>query len=58
MSKHSEAVEAWKTLTEYCNEFDCQGCVFDHGASCIWNGDAYTDEEIKKRIAELEREEQ
>ncbi|MBR2555698.1 MAG: hypothetical protein IKE94_12625 [Aeriscardovia sp.] len=55
MSKHNEAYEAWKKLNEYCNEMNCQDCVFDHGAGCIWTGDAYTDEEIDKRIAELEQ---
>lgn len=54
MSIHREAYEAWKKLNEYCDEMNCQDCVFDHGAGCIWTGDAYTDEEIDKRIAELE----
>lgn len=58
MSKHSEAYKAWVFLNKYCDEQSCEKCVFHSESRCIWYGSDYTEEEIKKRIAELEREEE
>ena len=62
MSKHSElderieVLKAWKQVTKYCDEHECEdGCVFG-SHYCPWNGDFYvTKQRYDERIAELER---
>ena len=31
MSKHSEALKAWLTVEQYCNDMDCDNCCFSLG---------------------------